>query len=49
MKVSTRNAFAALARLPNEHCPGLADDTIRCNFIKVTYNLLWPVGSHTLD
>lgn len=43
IKVSTRNVVAAWARLPNEHCPGLADDTIRCNFIKVTYNLLWPI------
>lgn len=47
IKVSTRNVVAAWARLSNEDCPGLADDTIRCNFIRVTYKLFWPVAGIT--
>lgn len=46
--MSTRNVVAAWARLPNEHCPGVAADAIRCNFITVTYNLFWPVAGITL-
>lgn len=52
IKVSTRNVSAAWARLANEHCPGLAADTIRCNFITLSYNLLRPVAGithHILD